>query len=59
MGTDRLVGPNISSVTFIFFLIKLTPVERFAVRFLETTCDYYNIEDMDDAEVRRFSRFLL
>ena len=31
---------------------QLTLVERYAVRFLETTCDYYNIEDDDDAEVK-------
>jgi len=29
---------------------ELTLVERYAVRFLESTCDYYNIEDVDDAE---------
>ena len=34
------------------FFLQLTPVERFAVRFLESTCDYYNLEEVEDAEVR-------
>eukprot|EP00112_Aurelia_sp_Birch-Aquarium-sp1_P012590 Seg2648.3 transcript_id=Seg2648.3/GoldUCD/mRNA.D3Y31 product="Helicase swr1" protein_id=Seg2648.3/GoldUCD/D3Y31 len=29
---------------------ELTPIERFAVKFLESTCEYYNTEEIEDAE---------
>ncbi len=41
-----------SSINVFHFSFQLTPVERYALKYLEATSDYLNLDEIENTEVR-------